>query len=69
MAISPFERMLLKADRRLRLMKPPFVSISRSVSSLNSETASNDVISSSLGIGSSCTTGVPLAVRLHWGTR
>ena len=69
MAIRPLERMLLKAERRVRLMKPPRVSISRSVSSLNSETASREVISSSLGMGSSCTTGVPLAVRLHWGTR
>ncbi len=45
------------------------VSINRSVSSLNSDTANNDVIASSRGIGSSCTIGVPLAVRLHWGTR
>ena len=32
-------------------------------------TASREVISSSRGIGSSCTIGVPLAVRLQIGTR
>ena len=69
MAIRPLERILLKAESRVRLMKPPVVSISRSVSSLNSDTGINDVIASSRGIGNSCTTGVPFAVRLHWGTR
>ena len=69
MAIRPLERMLLKAERRVRLMNPPRVSINRSMSSLNSDTASNDVIASSRGMGNSCTTGVPFAVRLHCGTR
>ena len=69
MAIKPLERMLLNAERRVRLMKPPWVSINKSVSSLNSETANNEVIASSRGMGNSCTTGVPLAVRLHCGTR
>ena len=69
MAIRPFERMLLKAERRVRLMNPPLVSIKRSLSSLNSETANSVVIASSLGMGKSCTTGVPFAVRLHCGTR
>ena len=65
MAIKPLERMLLKAESLVRLMYPPVVSINKSVSSLNSDTASSEVIASSRGMGSSCTIGVPLAVRLH----
>ena len=52
-AIRPLERMLAKAESRVRLMYPPLVSITRTASSANSLTASNEVICSSRGIGKS----------------
>ncbi len=69
MAMSPLERILAKADNKVRLTKPPLVSITNWRSSPKLSTASKEVIASSRGIGSSCTTGVPLAVRLQTGTR
>ena len=69
MAIKPLERMLAKADRRVRLIVPPLVSITSTPSSVNSLTASSEVICSSRGIGNICTIGVPLAARLQIGTR
>ena len=61
--------MLAKADSGVRLMKPPLVSINSCTFSSKALTANNEVISSSRGIGNSCTTGVPLAARLAIGTR
>ena len=69
MAIKPLARMLAKADRGVRLIKPPLVSITSCTSSSKALTASSEVICSSRGMGNSCTTGVPLAARLAIGTR
>ena len=69
MAIRPLARMLAKAERRVRLMKPPLVSITSCTSSSKAATDTREVIASSRGMGSNCTIGVPLAVRLQMGTR
>ena len=69
MAIKPLARILEKAERSVRFIYPPLVSISSCTSSSKAETANMEVIFSSRGIGSNCTIGVPLAARLAIGTR
>ena len=51
MAIKPLERIVANAERFVRLMKPPLVSITNCMVSSKALTASNEVMASSLGMG------------------